>query len=283
MEEDNMQYTETDIIKLKQMCKRMRLHALDMALTSGNRGAHVSGSLSCIEIYAVLYGAILRYDPNKPGDDSRDRMIAGKEHARLAEFPALAEAGFFPTEELLKFEEDNGILSGHPRKPEIGLEYSSCSLGMALSFAVGKAIYAKQTNKAFKTYVILGDAECDEGSVWEAVMTAAHLKLDNLVLIVDRNYLSVDGHTEELMAQGNMENKFKSFGWASVTIDGHNIQQLLESLSLPHPGQPLALIAETVKGKGVSFIENRKEWHQAVLNEEQYRLAYEEISKAKLL
>ena len=114
-------------------------------------------------------------------------------------------------------------------------------------------------------------------------MTAAHLKLDNLVLIVDRNYLSVDGHTEELMAQGNMENKFKSFGWAYVTIDGHNIQQLLESLSLPHPGQPLALIAETVKGKGVSFIENRKEWHQAVLNEEQYRLAYEEISKAKLL
>lgn len=268
------------IDKLKLMSKKMRLSALDMAFSAGERGAHISGSLSCIEIYAVLYGAILRYDLNNPMWDGRDRMIAGKEHARLAEFPAMAECGFFPKSELLKFEHNNSMLAGHPRNLSIGLEYSSCSMGTALSFAVGKAIYAKQNDKDYKVYVILGDGECDEGSVWEAVMCAAQFKLDNLVLIVDRNYLSVDGNTEELMAQRNMELKFKSFGWNSKTIDGHNIKELLETLKTVPKGKPYAIIAETIKGKGVSFIENKKEWHQAVLNEENYKLAYREVSNS---
>lgn len=262
---------------IREMCKRMRLQALDMALSSGARGAHLSGSFSCTEIYAVLYGLVLKYDLNNPGWDERDRMIAGKEHARLAEFPAMAESGFFPVEELPHFEGDDSLLAGHPRNLNIGLEYSSCSLGMALSFAVGKAIYAKSSDKDYRIFVILGDAECHEGSIWEAIMSAAQYKLDNLVLIIDRNYLSVDGNTEELMAQRNMEEKLKSFGWFAETIDGHDVESLFAHLNKKHPDMPYAIIAETVKGKGVSFMENKKEWHQAVLNSEQYKLAYEEI------
>ena len=255
----------------------MRLHALDMALAAGRRGAHLSGSLSCIEIYAVLYGSILKYNVSNPRWEGRDRFIAGKEHARLAEFPVMAEMGFFPIEELNSYEEDNGLLVGHQRNLDLGLEYASLSLGMELSFAVGKSIYAKQNNLPYHVYVLLGDAECNEDSIWEAVLTAGHYKLDNLTVIVDRNYMAVDGNTEDWMAQMDMELKFKSFGWESKTVNGHSVEQLIDSLQYRPIDKPYALIAETVKGKGVSFMENNKLWHQAVLSEEQYKTAYAEI------
>ncbi len=263
--------------ELKALCKKMRLHAIDMALSTGRRGSHLSGSLSCIEIYAVLYGNVLKYDLDNRIWAERDRFIAGKEHARLAEFPAMAEMGFFPIESLNSFEEDNGLLVGHQRNLDLGLEYASLSLGMELSFAVGKAIYAKQNHHPYHIYVLLGDAECNEGAIWEAILTAGHFKLDNLTVIVDRNYMSVDGNTEELLAQLDMEAKFKSFGWESKTIDGHNIGQLLESLKYRPKEKPFALIAETVKGKGISFVENNKSWHQAVISQEQYDMAKEEL------
>lgn len=265
--------------EIKAMCKRMRLHAMDMALAAGSRGAHVSGSLSCIEIYAVLYGAILNYDLDNLLWNDRDRFIAGKEHARLAEFPARAEMGFYPVEVLNSFEENDGLLVGHQLKREIGNEYGSMSLGMEMSFVVGKAIIAKQTQQKYHVYCLLGDAECEEGSVWESFISAAHYKLDNLTVIIDRNYMSVDGNTEELMAQLDMQKKMEAFGWESVTIDGHDIHQLVEALSHKPQGKPYAIVAKTVKGKGVSFIENNRSWHQSVLNENQYRLAVEEIQK----
>ena len=265
--------------EIKAMCKRMRLHAMDMALSAGSRGAHVSGSLSCIEIYAVLYGAILNYDLDNPLWNDRDRFIAGKEHARLAEFPARAEMGFYPVEVLNSFEESDGLLVGHQLKREIGNEYGSMSLGMEMSFVVGKAIIAKQTQQKYHVYCLLGDAECEEGSVWESFISAAHYKLDNLTVIIDRNYMSVDGNTEELMAQLDMQKKMEAFGWESVTIDGHDIHQLVEALSHKPQGKPYAIVAKTVKGKGVSFIENNRSWHQSVLNENQYRQAVEEIQK----
>ena len=265
--------------EIKAMCKRMRLHAMDMALAAGSRGAHVSGSLSCIEIYAVLYGAILNYDLDNLLWNDRDRFIAGKEHARLAEFPARAEMGFYPVEVLNSFEENDGLLVGHQLKREIGNEYGSMSLGMEMSFVVGKAIIAKQTQQKYHVYCLLGDAECEEGSVWESFISAAHYKLDNLTVIIDRNYMSVDGNTEELMAQLDMQKKREAFGWESVTIDGHDIHQLVEALSHKPQGKPYAIVAKTVKGKGVSFIENNRSWHQSVLNENQYRLAVEEIQK----
>ena len=265
--------------EIKALCKRMRLHAMDMALAAGSRGAHVSGSLSCIEIYAVLYGTILNYDLDNPLWNDRDRFIAGKEHARLAEFPARAETGFYPVDVLNSFEENDGLLVGHQLKREIGNEYGSMSLGMEMSFVVGKAIIAKQTQQKYHVYCLLGDAECEEGSVWESFISAAHYKLDNLTVIIDRNYMSVDGNTEELMAQLDMQKKMEAFGWESVTIDGHDIHQLIDALSHKPQGKPYAIIAKTVKGKGVSFIENNKSWHQSVLNENQYHQAVEEIQK----
>lgn len=266
--------------EIKAMCKRMRLHAMDMALAAGNRGAHISGSLSSMEIYAVLYGAILNYDIDNPLWNDRDRFIAGKEHARLAEYPARAEMGFYPVDVLNTYEQNDGLLVGHQLKKELGVEYGSMSLGMEMSFAVGKAIIAKQTEQKCHIYCLLGDAECEEGPVWEAFIAAAHYKLDNLTVIIDRNRMSVDGNTEELMAQRDMRKKMEAFGFESVTVDGHDIHQLLEALKHKPEGKPYAVIAETTKGKGVSFIENNKSWHQAVLNEKQYHEAVEELQNS---
>lgn len=265
------------IEELTALCKRMRLLGMDMALASGKRGAHVSGSLSCIEIYAVLYGVIMNYDVQNPLWEDRDRFVAGKEHARLAEFPIMAEMGFFPVDKLHTYEENDGLLVGHQRNLSLGFEYASMSLGMELSYAVGKAIMAKQQGKTWRVYSLLGDAECEEGSVWEAIITAAHYKLDNLTIIIDRNYMSVDGNTEELMAQLDMQKKLEAFGWESVTIDGHDLNALVNALSHKPEGHPYAVIARTTKGKGVSFIENNKAWHQAVLSEAQYNQAVEEL------
>lgn len=266
--------------EIMAMCKRMRLHAMDMALAAGNRGAHISSSLSCIEIYAVLYGAILNFDTDNMLWNDRDRFIAGKEHARLAEYPARAEMGFYPVDMLNSYEENDGLLVGHQLRKELGVEYGSMSLGMEMSFAVGKALIAKQTKQKYHVYCLLGDAECEEGPVWEAFIAAAHYKLDNLTVIIDRNHMSVDGITEELMAQLDMQKKMEAFGWESVTIDGHDVHQLMEALEHKPQGKPYSIIANTIKGKGVSFIENNKSWHQAVLNTEQYRLAVEEIKKS---
>ena len=266
--------------EIRALCKRMRLHAMDMAVAAGNRGAHVSGSLSCMEIYAVLYGAIMNYDIQNPLWNERDRFIAGKEHARLAEYPVRAEMGFYSPEVLNSYEENDGLLVGHQLRKELGVEYGSMSLGMEMPFVVGKALIAKQTNQKYHVYCLLGDAECEEGPVWEAFIAAAHYKLDNLTVIIDRNCMSVDGNTEELMAQLDMQKKMEAFGWESVTVDGHDIHQLIEALGHKPEGKPYAVIAKTVKGKGVSFIENNKAWHQAVMTEQLYQQAVEEIKNS---
>lgn len=268
------------IDELTALCKRMRLLGMDMALAAGKRGAHLSGSLSCMEIYAVLYGAIMNYDVANPHWEDRDRFVAGKEHARLAEYTVMAEKGFFPIDKLNSYEENDGLIVGHQRNLSLGFEYSSMSLGMELSYAVGKAIMAKQQGKTWRVYSLLGDAECEEGSIWEAFTTAAHYKLDNMTVIIDRNYMSVDGNTEELMAQLDMQQKLESFGWNSITVDGHDISALIEALSHRPVGRPYAVIAKTTKGKGVSFMENNKAWHQAVLSEDQYNRAIEELKNA---
>lgn len=266
--------------EIKLLCKRMRLHAMDMALAAGKRGAHVSGSLSCIEIYAVLYGAVLNYDIDNLLWNERDRFIAGKEHARLAEYPARAEMGFYSVDVLNSYEQNDGLLVGHQLKHELGVDYASMSLGMEMPFAVGKALIAKQTKQQYHVYCLLGDAECEEGSVWEAFTAAAHYKLDNLTIIIDRNRMSVDGNTEELMAQRDMQKKLEAFGFESITVDGHDIHQLILALKHRPVGKPYAVIANTTKGKGVSFIENNKSWHQAVMSEEQYRQAVKEIKNS---
>lgn len=265
------------VLRLTELAKRMRLDALDMALAAGSGGSHVGGSLSCIEILAVLYGEVLRFDVKNPLDPNRDRFIPSKNHCVLAHIPALAAAGFFPREEILEFQKDGGRLTGYPRRPEIGLEYSGGSLGMALSVGAGMALAAREQGRPSRIYILLGDGELHEGSVWEAFMSAAHYGLDNLTAIVDRNHLSYDGDTEAVMGLGDLRARLESFGWHVSSCDGHDAGALLEAFGDTAPGRPHAVIAETVKGKGVSFAENRPEWHHHRLSREEYEQARREV------
>lgn len=266
-----------NVQRLEEMSKRMRLAGLDMALASGNNGSHLGGSFSCIEIMAVLYGEILRYDISNPLNPDRDIFIPSKNHCVLAHIPALAEAGFIKYDEVVEFQKDGGRLTGYPQRPEIGLEYSGGSLGMAISVGIGLALNAKKRNNGSNVYILMGDGELNEGSVWEAVMSAAHYKLDNLVAIIDRNHLSYDGNTENIMGLENLASKFESFNWKVSSCNGHNIRDLLESFWDKENSKPHVIIADTIKGKGVSFIENRPEWHHHRLTIEQYEKAKKEV------
>ncbi len=263
--------------RLAEMAQRMRLSALDMALQAGNYGSHVGGSLSCIEILAVLYGEVLRYDINHPLDENRDRFLPSKNHCVLAHLPALVEAGFLSREELLEFQKDGGRLTGYPRRPEIGLEYSGGSLGMAISVGIGLALAAREQKRPSRIYVLVGDGELNEGCIWEAFMAAAHYKLDNLTAIIDRNRLSYDGDTEEVMGLEDLEEKLASFHWSVSHCDGHSSQELLYAFQDTRVGLPHGIIADTVKGKGLSFAENRPEWHHHRLSRSEYEQGRKEI------
>lgn len=264
--------------RLKEMSKRMRLAAMDMALASGNNGSHLGGSLSAIEIMAVLYGEVLKVDPKNPLDANRDRFIPSKNHCVLAHIPALAEKGFISYEEILEFQKDGGRLTGYPQRQEIGLEYSGGSLGMAISVGVGLALSAREKNRNNNIYILMGDGELNEGSIWEAFMSAAHYKLDNLTAIIDRNHLSYDGNTEDVMGIESLAEKMRSFNWHVTECDGHDTLSLLQAFGDYKKGKPHIIIADTIKGKGVSFIENRPEWHHHRLSQKEYEQAVSEIS-----
>lgn len=270
--------SQNNIDRLTEMSKRMRLAAMDMALASGNNGSHLGGSLSCIEIMAVLYGEVLNVDPKDPLNPDRDRFIPSKNHCVLSHIPALAEKGFISREETLEFQKDGGRLTGYPKRPEIGLEYSGGSLGMAISVGVGLALSARAKSRNNDIYILMGDGELNEGSIWEAFMSAAHYKLDNLTAIIDRNHLSYDGDTEEVMSLDSLSDKLKSFNWHVSECDGHSVEALLHAFEDKIAGMPHVIIADTVKGKGVSFIENRPEWHHHRLSEAEYEMAKEEIA-----
>lgn len=265
------------VLRLTEMAKRIRLDALDMALAAGSGGSHVGGSLSCVEILAVLYGEVLHFDAKNPLDENRDRFIPSKNHCVLAHIPALAEAGLIPHAEILEFQKNGGRLTGYPRRPEIGLEYSGGSLGMALSVGIGMALAAREQKRPSQIYILLGDGELNEGSVWEAFQSAAHYGLDHLTAIVDRNHLSYDGDTEVVMGLGDLGAKLESFGWHVSQCDGHSTESLLRAFADRREGRPHVVIAETVKGKGVSFIENRPEWHHHRLSPEEYEQARREV------
>lgn len=269
--------SENNAMRLREMSKRMRLMGLDMARASGSNGSHLGGSLSAIEIMAVLYGEVLRYDVGNPLDPDRDIFIPSKNHCVLAHIPALAEAGYISSEETLEFQKDGGRLTGYPRRPEIGLEYSGGSLGMAISVGIGLALSAKEKKRDSQIYILMGDGELNEGSIWEAFMSAAHYKLDNLIAIIDRNHLSYDGDTESVMALDSLTDKLKAFNWYVSECDGHDTLDLLRAFADKEEGKPHIIIANTVKGKGVSFIENRPEWHHHRLSEKEYEQARVEI------
>lgn len=274
-------YSRDDIKRLTEMSKRMRVDALNMALASGTNGSHLGGSLSCIEILAVLYGKVLNLDIKNPLNPSRDRFLPSKNHCVLAHFPALAEAGFIDKEEILEFQKDGGRLTGYPERKEIGLEYSGGSLGMALSVGIGIALSCKEHGRSNKIYVLLGDGELNEGSIWEGFMSAAQYKLDNLVVIIDRNHLSYDGDTEEVMGIESVADKMRSFNWFVSECDGHDVESLLQAFNEECGARPHVIIADTIKGKGVSFIENKREWHHHRLSQEEYDSAIREILEDK--
>lgn len=272
---------EDTIRSLQEMAKRMREHALTMAFDAGANGAHLGGGLSLIEIMATLYGNVLHLDPQNPEWDDRDRFIVSKGHGTLAYYAALAEAGFFSVNDLKKFSINGEFLSGLPvMNMKKGIECSSGSLGMGLSFAVGIALAGKMRNKSYYTYALLGDGECNEGSVWEAAMSASHFQLRNLIAIVDKNNLQYDGVCSEIVRMNNFKANWENFGWEVFETDGHDIMALYRTFracARSSEMKPHVIIANTVKGKGVSFMENSKEWHHSRLSQKQYEAAIAEV------
>ena len=272
---------EEQVKKLRNMASQMRVRALDMAICACEQGrrVHFGGALSCMEIFAVLYGNVLKFDVNKPKWKGRDYFFADKAHCILAQYTALSMVGMIDDVELDNYLVDGGPLTGYAMDIDRGLEYSGGSLGMAFSYAAGVAWEFNKKRTENRVYILVGDGECDEGVLWETAMFAAHYQLDNLVLIVDRNHLQLDGDTEEVMKLHSLEGKFNSFGWNVRSVNGHSVSELLDAFSYKPQGVPYVVIADTVKGKGASYMENKKEWHQNVISREQYELAMKELKE----
>jgi transketolase len=263
------------------MATRMRKNALELTFMAGPHGAHIGPGLSIMDICAVLYGKVMRLDPHNPQWEERDRFILSKGHGALGLYTALTEAGYLSEEELYTFECPESLLSGQPAMwPEKGIEVSSGSLGLGLSIGIGIALAGRKMSRDYRTYVLMGDGECNEGSVWEAAMAASHFGLHSLTAIVDANGLQSDGTCHSIMEMGDHATKWRSFGWEARSVDGHNVEALFDAFTAPrkNPDKPLAVIASTVKGKGVSFMENNLDWHHNRLNKDQRDKALQELS-----
>ena len=243
--------------------------------------SHIGGALSMADILAVLYTDILKYDPQNPAWDGRDRFILSKGHACVSLYAALALKGFFPTEQLTTYGKNGSKLLCHISHHVPGVEFSAGSLGHGLPFAVGIALAAKRKHKDFRSFVVVGDGEMDEGSNWEALMFAGHHHLNNLCTIIDYNKIQSLGTTEEVMTLEPLADKLKAFNCRVINIDGHNHTELLTAFRQfeVEPGQPTVIIANTIKGKGVSYMENNLAWHYKSPNDEQLKTAMEEIGQ----
>ena len=250
--------------RLEQTARELRLSMIDVMGWSG--GSHIGGSLSVADILVILYFKYLNVRPEEPQWEDRDRFILSKGHAAAGYIPVLAKRGYFPEETLKTFNHFGSPFAMHPDSNRvIGCDASTGSLGHGLSMGVGMALGGRYLKKDFKTVVLLGDGECCEGSVWEAAMSAAHFKLNNLIAIVDRNRLMIDGFTEDIMALEPLGEKWRSFGWTVHEINGHDMGELDEALAAAwqSSGRPTVIIAQTVKGKGVDFMENNVVYHYA--------------------
>jgi len=248
-------------------------------MTHYSRSSHVGSCLSICDVLYALYFKVLNVDPTDPFKNDRDKFILSKGHGSAALYATLAEKGFFPKDYLDRFYIDNGILPGHlDMKAVPGVEVSAGSLGHGLSLGIGMAIANKQTKNPGRVFVLLGDGECNEGSVWEAVMLASTLKLDNLIAIVDHNKLQGFGRTHEVINQANIEERWRAFGWETATVNGHHVQELEAALRKQQTSAKV-IIATTTKGKGVCFMEDRLEWHYKSTDNDQYQQAIEEINR----
>jgi transketolase len=268
-----------EITFLKRKAAEIRMELLTMIYEA--KTGHTGGSLSNTDILTVLYYKIMNIDPKKPNWDERDRYVQSKGHSVESYWAILADKGFFPKEELKTFSQFGSRLIGHPNNKVPGVEMNTGALGHGLPIAVGMALAAKLDGKSYKVYTLMGDGEQAEGSVWEGAMAASQYKLDNLVAIIDRNKLQITGSTEDVMGLEPLGDKWRSFGWEVVEVDGNDVVELVEVFSNTPKvaGKPTMIVANTVKGKGVSFTENVGAWHHRVPTKEEYDLAMEELSK----
>jgi transketolase len=266
------------IENLKRKSRGFRRDILEMTYAAGS--GHPGGSLSAIDILTVLYYHTMRIDPKNPGWPDRDRFVLSKGHSCPALYAVLADLGFFPKEELMRLRKLGSILQGHPDMTMTpGIEMSTGSLGQGLSTACGMAIAARLDRKDYRVYCMLGDGEAQEGNIWEGAMLAAHLKLDNLTGILDRNMMQIDGTTEEVVSLEPLSEKWRAFGWNVLEIDGHDMFQIISALEVAKgtKGKPTMIIAQTVKGKGISFMENQLAYHGRALTKEEMVKAREEL------
>lgn len=249
-----------------------------MAYASGKNGSHLGGGLSPVDIFACLFGGILNIKSSEPHNESRDRLIVSKGHCVLSFYASLFLSGFISKIDIDSFEVSGSHFHGHAmRNLNNGIEFSGGSLSMGMAFAVGEAFACKLKSLPSRVFCIVGDGECDEGLIWEAAMAASNFKLNNFTLIIDRNHLQYDGATEDVMNTESLKQKFEAFGFEAVEIDGHSIPELLNALSLTSD-KPICVVANTVKGKGVSFMEGKKEWHHHTLSESEYQCALNELN-----
>lgn len=263
--------------RLNQVCLDVRKSIIELAHLAGKNSAHLGGSLSAVEILTTLYHVFVRRGENL---EERDRVIVSKAHASLAQYCVLASCGVLTKEEIKTFEQNGSQYTVHAHQNIAkGLEFSGGSLGLGLSYAVGVAYALRERQSSANVYVLVGDGEIDEGIVWEALLFAKHHRLSNLTVIVDHNHLQADGSVEDVLNTANLAEKFRAFGFDTQEVDGHDVTALMAAYTQSNPQSPRAIIAETVKGKGVSFMEHKYNWHYAVLTEGKYQKAMAELNR----
>ena len=266
-----------DEASLERLCSRardIRKLCLELAMHKNPGATHFGGAMSTVEILTSLYFSVLRYETHLATSAKRDRFFLSKGHSVLAYYATLHLAGFISYKELFTYGTDGSFLAGHPiMNKQKGIEFTNGSLGMGLSVALGHALAGKLLKQQFHTYVLMGDGECNEGSVWEAIMAAPHLCLNNITAIIDNNKYQQTGSNAEIMGSGSLVDKFRAFGWNVLEVDGHDIKALNEALNPSHKADagPTVIIANTIKGKGFSFSEGNNAWHHAVITNELFR------------
>ena len=264
---------------LRELARQVRIDSLKMTSLAGS--GHPGGSMSMADIAVVLFHRVLDVDPARPKWPDRDRFVLSKGHCSPGHYSVLAQRGFFPREELWRFRRLGALLQGHSDIKVPGVEMSAGSLGQGLSFGVGCALAARIDGRTYRTFVMLGDGELQEGQVWEAAMTASHHELDNLIAIVDHNKIQIDGFVDEVKSLGPLADRWRAFGWHVLEIDGHDLTQILAAFeeAAQVRGRPAVIIAHTVKGKGVSFMESKAEFHGRSLNEDEMKRALAELGE----
>ncbi|MBM4445880.1 MAG: transketolase [Chloroflexi bacterium] len=270
---------DLSVPELEKMAKQLRRHVITMIATAGS--GHPGGSLSAADIVTALYFKVMRHDPRNPQWPDRDRFVLSKGHAAPILYAALAECGYFPVEELSTLRKLGSRLQGHTdRTLTPGVEMSAGSLGQGLSFGIGVALAGRLDKRGYHTYVLLGDGECEEGQIWEAAMSAPHFQLDNLTVVVDHNGIQLDGRCCDIMGLESLADKWRAFNWHVIEIDGHEMKQILQALKEAREikGRPTVIIANTVKGKGVSFMEGNVDFHGKAPNAQETEIALKELA-----